>query len=106
MKNHEQNKKTNKIKCTGCFKSLGIDARIQIYVYLRDNGEKTVTELVKLVGLTQPTVSYHLKEMRELGLLESRRSGKEVLYKVSHECGNTDCVLDAVKFTGVRNAGH
>ena len=38
-----------------------------MYHYLRDNGEATVTRLVELVGLTQPTVSYHLKEMKELG---------------------------------------
>jgi len=73
-----------------------------MYHYLRDHGEATVTRLVELVKLTQPTVSYHLKEMRELGLLTSRKSGKEVYYDVNelcphHEC---ECILTVIRFPG------
>jgi DNA-binding transcriptional ArsR family regulator len=95
-------KKENHIKCADCFKSLGIAARIEIFQYLREKGETTVNNLVKLVGLTQPTVSYHLKEMKDLGLLSSRKAGKEVYYSVSHSCNehNCDCVLSVVKFPG------
>jgi len=98
--------KPNKIKCAGCFRSLGIDARIAIYSYLRDHGESTVSTLVDLVNLTQPTVSYHLKDMKDLGLLSSRKSGKEVYYSVNHGCseGGCDCVLNGVSFHGENNA--
>ena len=92
--------KVERVVCSDCFKSLGIDARIKMYLYLREHGETTVSGLVKLVKLTQPTVSYHLKEMRELGLLSSRKSGKEVHYSVNeghHSCGH-DCILHLVKF--------
>jgi DNA-binding transcriptional ArsR family regulator len=94
--------KTNKIKCVSCFRALGIDARISIYTYLRDHGEATVSTLVGLVKLTQPTVSYHLKDMKDLGLLSSRKSGKEVYYSANVGCSESgcDCVLSAVKFPG------
>ncbi|KKS17353.1 MAG: Transcriptional regulator, TrmB [candidate division WWE3 bacterium GW2011_GWC1_41_7] len=73
-----------------------------MYHYLRDNGEATVTRLVELVGLTQPTVSYHLKEMKELGLVNNRKSGKEVYYSINELCPihQRDCVLNIVRFPG------
>lgn len=98
--------KHNKIKCSGCFRSLGIDARIVIYSYLRDRGESTVSTLVDLVNLTQPTVSYHLKDMKDLGLLSSRKAGKEVYYSANRGCSDSgcDCVLNVVKFHGSSDA--
>ncbi len=96
-------KNSERIKCTKCFKSLGIDARIEMYAFLAEHGETTVGDLVDLVGLTQPTVSYHLKDMKKLGLLSSRKSGKEVYYSVDHSCpgyGST-CALSLAKFSRV-----
>ena len=46
-------------------------------------GEISVQELVELTALSQPTVSHHLRVMREAGLLESRRSGTSVLYRIT-----------------------
>jgi DNA-binding transcriptional ArsR family regulator len=93
-------------KCANCFKSLGVSARIDIFTFLRSRGEATVGELVELVSLTQPTVSYHLKEMKGLGLLKSRKRGKEVYYSVNTKCAEYDseCVLAEVKFPGEENA--
>jgi DNA-binding transcriptional ArsR family regulator len=89
------------IMCTECFKSLGIKPRIKIYTHLRKNGETAVSKLVELVKLTQPTVSYHLKEMRESGLITNRKKGKEVLYKLNQDCpcSGSDCVLHAIKLS-------
>lgn len=75
---------------------------MDIYQYLLTQGQATVTELVSLVKLKQPTVSYHLKELKEAGLLVSKRQGKEMYYMVSGACPhrNESCVLSTVKFSG------
>lgn len=77
--------------CSNCFRSLGVPSRMKIYTFLKDKKAATVSEIVEVVGLKQPTVSYHLKEMEEAGLLESKKVGKEVYYKIGGSCSN--CVL-------------
>ena len=45
-------------------------------------GEKTVGELVKVVKLTQPAVSQHLKTLKSSNLVTDERRGQEVYYTV------------------------
>jgi DNA-binding transcriptional ArsR family regulator len=86
--------------CVFCFSSLGVGSRMKIYQYLKKKGKSTVSAIVKLIGLTQPTVSYHLNEMRSYGILKSQRVGKEVYYDISGDCAvyGKDCVLKEVNF--------
>lgn len=60
-----------------------------------------MNDIVDYVKLTQPTISYHLKEMKMAGLLENDKSGKEVYYSIRQKCpsSNEDCVLNKVKFS-------
>jgi len=46
-------------------------------------GDRTVTELVRRTGLSQPNVSNHLARLRERGLVTSQRQGRQVFYQVS-----------------------
>lgn len=46
-------------------------------------GELTVTELVQQTGLGQPTVSKHLKTLREAGLVSAREDGQKRFYTVT-----------------------
>ena len=46
-------------------------------------GELTVTELVEKTGLGQPTVSKHLKTLREVGLVAAREDGQKRYYSVT-----------------------
>ena len=48
-------------------------------------GELTVSELVEQTGLGQPTVSKHLKTLREVGLVEVREAGQRRFYSVTPE---------------------
>lgn len=68
---------------------------MQIYSFLEGKKEANVSEIVENLNLTQPTISYHLKEMEETGVLSSLKKGKEVYYKISHVCPFDDkkCVL-------------
>lgn len=67
---------------------------------MHQHKEATVGQVVEHVGLTQPTVSYHLKEMKANGILTSYKKGKEVFYTLSELCPhfNTVCILKGVTF--------
>lgn len=55
--------------------------RLKILDLLRE-GERTVTELAGATGLRQPNVSQHLSMMRREGVLEVRREGTAVFYRI------------------------
>jgi len=63
------------------FNALGDEVRLKIVLYLKD-GERCACEIPKAVGRAQPTVSQHLKILKEAGILKSRRDGKKILYSV------------------------
>jgi DNA-binding transcriptional ArsR family regulator len=46
-------------------------------------GERSVTELVALLGVPQPLVSKHLRVLREVGLVSVRDDGRQRLYRVN-----------------------
>jgi DNA-binding transcriptional ArsR family regulator len=45
-------------------------------------GERSVNDLVALLGLAQPQVSKHLKVLREVGLVEVREEGRRRLHRL------------------------
>ena len=51
----------------------------------RTHNPATVTELASQFGLSQPTVSVHVKMLREAGLVRSERDGNQVLYHAEEE---------------------
>lgn len=61
------------------FRGLSDPSRLAILESLR-NGERTVSELVALTGLSQPNASGHLACLRECGLVCSRQEGRYVYY--------------------------
>ena len=62
-------------------------ARLQILSQLAAGGcgPVSVNELTDLIGLSQPTVSHHLKKLTEAGLLERIREGRTVTHRVRPE---------------------
>ena len=63
------------------FRTLGHPARVRILELLRD-GELTVGTLQAELGIDSSGASQHLAAMRRQGLLESRREGTSVYYRV------------------------
>jgi len=63
------------------FRLLGHPARVRILEILRD-GERAVGELQAELGLDSSSTSQQLTAMRRQGVLESRRVGTSVLYRV------------------------
>jgi ArsR family transcriptional regulator, arsenate/arsenite/antimonite-responsive transcriptional repressor len=65
-------------------KALGDPIRLQLVDVLRRHaGKACVCELVPLFDLSQPTVSHHLKVLREAGLVGSERRGLWAYYYVN-----------------------
>jgi len=64
-------------------KALGDPIRLQLVDVLRKHaGKVCVCELVPLFDLSQPTVSHHLKVLRDAGLVASERQGLWAYYYV------------------------
>jgi len=46
-------------------------------------GERSVNDLVRLLGLAQPQVSKHLRVLREVGAVDVRQAGRQRLYRLN-----------------------
>jgi ArsR family transcriptional regulator len=64
------------------FKSLGHPVRIRILELLVE-GEKSVSNLLDATGLEPSSLSQHLNVVKHTGLVESRREGNGVTYRVT-----------------------
>jgi ArsR family transcriptional regulator len=76
------------------FKALGDENRMAIFQLLRqrcaggcevseDGANRTVTEIAKSFDLALSTVSHHLKELRNAGLIICEKQGKQVYCRVN-----------------------
>ncbi len=66
------------------FRVLGEPARLLLLsaIAAQPSGEVCACELVESLGLSQPTVSHHLKVMYEAGLLTKERRGTWIYYRI------------------------
>ncbi len=73
-------------------KTLASPKRLEIINALKD-GEKTVGELVDILGVPKANVSQHLAVMRHKGILKSRRDGVNIHYRIANPKVVQACVL-------------
>ncbi len=66
------------------FKALADETRLNIVNFLKD-GEKCVCRIIPITGKSQPAVSQHLKILTEAGILEFRKEGTSIYYRISDE---------------------
>ena len=74
------------------FKALSDPTRLRILRAISQMNELCECNIVPSFGLSQPTISYHLKVLREAGLVSSERRGQWVYHSV-----NQKAVLGAVR---------
>lgn len=67
---------------TDVFNAVAEPRRRQLVDVLA-GGERSVSDLVALVGLAQPQVSKHLRVLREVGLVDVRDDGRHRLYRLN-----------------------
>ncbi len=66
------------------FRALGDEKRLRI-VALLSGGAQCVCDLAVEVGAKQPLLSFHLKTLREAGLVVAARRGKWIYYSLNEE---------------------
>lgn len=66
------------------FKALGDPTRVRLLslIAAHDGAEACVCDLTEPVGLSQPTVSHHLKQLVDAGLIAREQRGKWAYYRV------------------------
>lgn len=73
-------------KAAKVLKLLGDKTRLTMLAMLSED-ECCVCEFVELFEMSQPSISQHLRKLRDLGLVEERRKGQWIFYRLnqSHE---------------------
>ncbi|MGQ0696089.1 MAG: ArsR/SmtB family transcription factor [Nitrospiraceae bacterium] len=68
--------------CAKVLKALADETRLRILESLLVE-EKCVTDLVRELRCSQPHISHHLRILRDFGLVEGLRKGKQVCYRIT-----------------------
>ena len=64
------------------FNTVAEPRRRDILDYLAPR-ERAVGDIVEALGLAQPSVSKHLRVLRDVGLVETRRDGRQIFYRTN-----------------------
>ncbi len=74
----------NATRAAAFLKAISHESRLMILCYL-SSGEKSVSELENLLSSRQAAVSQQLARLRMEGLVEPRREGKAIYYRLSDD---------------------
>jgi ArsR family transcriptional regulator, lead/cadmium/zinc/bismuth-responsive transcriptional repressor len=66
------------------FRAFSDTSRVRIISALLA-GEKNIGLLSEVVGISESAVSHHMRGLRQMHLVQSRRDGKEVYYRIEDE---------------------
>lgn len=64
------------------FNAVAEPQRRAILEFLADD-ERSVTEIVDALEVAQPSVSKHLRVLRDVGLVRARRDGRQMMYRTN-----------------------
>lgn len=87
------------IDCVEFCKAMADETRQQILVLLLE-GERCVSDIADLFDSSQPTISHHLRVLKQYKLVTSRKEGKMVFYDINRDnlvecCGMLMAKFDA-----------
>ena len=73
-------------------KALSNENRLKLYLEIAKHGESDfeaqeciISDVVKVFGLTPPTISHHLKELANADLIETEKRGKYLVARINKE---------------------
>ncbi len=80
-------------------KSMAHPARLLIVDELSKNGERCVCELTELVGTEMSTVSRHLAQLKQAGVVVDEKRGQMVYYRLRVKCVTSffECIESVVQ---------
>ena len=64
------------------FSAIADSTRRDLLLRLADGEEKSVTTLLEPYAVSQPSISKHLRVLREAGLVRSRKEGRMMMYRI------------------------
>ncbi|WP_289142379.1 metalloregulator ArsR/SmtB family transcription factor [uncultured Brevibacillus sp.] len=70
------------MKLSPYFQGLGDPIRQQIVALLIDKESMNVTQIAEHIPMSRPTVSHHLKILKQAGLLQVQKKGTEMYYRL------------------------
>ncbi len=70
--------------------------RVKIIALMHREKELCVCEICDTLQLSQPLVSRHLKQMREADIVQTKQSGKWMIYSL-YENETINCLLDTIQ---------
>jgi len=66
------------------FSVFGDTSRVRIIAALIEN-QLNVSKLAELIEISESAISHHLRHLRQMGIVVSKRDGKEVFYHIEDE---------------------
>ena len=86
-------------KAAYILKALAHETRLCVLMQLAETKEKSVSELLEVVGCEQSLLSHHLTDLRAKGILNSRREGQRNFYSLNNKqiIPLLECLLDYCK---------
>lgn len=70
-------------------KVLGHPARLAILNYIIQQDACICTDIVEEIGLAQSTISQHLKELKNIGIIQGTIEGKSICYCINEQVWQT-----------------
>jgi ArsR family transcriptional regulator len=70
------------LQATDIFAALAHDTRLRTLMLLAEHSELCVCELTYAIGVSQPHLSRHLSQLRELDIVATHRAGLWVYYRI------------------------
>ncbi|HOK35334.1 MAG TPA: metalloregulator ArsR/SmtB family transcription factor [Candidatus Pacearchaeota archaeon] len=83
--------------CSQCFNSIGERTRMKIIQYLKEKPRK-VKEICQYFSLTQPTISHHLKILKNEGIVLNQKKGRENYYFLNKKYPCKKCSIFNIPF--------
>ncbi len=74
---------TDQNQLAAIFKVLAHPGRIAILQYISTQPSCICNDIVEEIGLAQPTISQHLKELKSIDLIEGEIEGKKICYCIN-----------------------
>jgi ArsR family transcriptional regulator, arsenate/arsenite/antimonite-responsive transcriptional repressor len=94
--------RTDYARAAQLFHALSDEIRLEVIDLLRD-GERCVCELTDALDIAQPRLSWHLRALKEAGILNDRREGRWVYYSLARDTfEEAESVLSVLKPTARR----
>jgi ArsR family transcriptional regulator len=94
--------RTDYTRAARLFHALSDEIRLEVIDLLRD-GERCVCELTEALDIAQPRLSWHLRALKEAGVLTDRKEGRWVYYALARDTfEEAESVLSVLKPTARR----